>query len=80
MLVGQSGSVAHVARTHGRATGGGGLLELPLEALALDRDLAEGPPEEVLGPVAATVASITANRQHEALVFAVAGEHALELL
>lgn len=49
--------------------GGGAHLELSLEALALDGDLAEGLPEEVLRSVSATVATIACDGQNKFLVF-----------
>lgn len=58
--------------------GGGSLLELPLQPLALDRDVPEGLSEEVLRAVSAAVAAVAADGQHQLLVLAVVGKEALE--
>ena len=72
------GASSKVAGRNRGASGRGALLQLPLQPLALDRDLSEGLSEEVLRPVTASVPTVAANRDDHALVLAVVREHAFE--
>ncbi len=55
-------------------------MELSLQSFALNGDLTEGFAEEVLRTVATSMATVTADRKHQPLVFSVVGEQATEAI